>query len=230
MLPELVAKPQQGSGLYPVNSRKLLTIKDYLGYTLGLTPMWAFVVFHVLLQQGHPLIFEKLPLGEAARNVEVSWLTDVVRLSERREVIQRTLARAELPRLQKESLTPLEPVAVSVCGGQTPRGRPGTRMVMQGTVQRVCQRCLQSVEVKLDVQCAVEWVRGEAELDAADQDDEWDAMLLTDTVDLLPLVEDELLLAIPYAPMHSSCVPAGPSEAGDKPSPFAMLARLKTGG
>lgn len=155
---------------------------------------------------------------------------DMARLSERRETIQRSLGAAELPRLQKESGSPLGPVAVEVTGVQTPRGRPGSKMALQGAVERVCQRCLQGVDVKLDVKCAVEWVRSDAELDAADQEDEWDAMLLTDMVDLLPLVEDELLLAIPYAPMHASCVPAGPSEAGDKPSPFAMLARLKTGG
>ena len=38
-----------------------------------------------------------------------------------------------------------------------------------------------------------------------------------------------LLLAVPYAPMHEACEPAGATAAGDRVSPFAALAQLKRG-
>ena len=81
--------------------------------------------------------------------------------------------------------------------------------------------------IELAPQSAFEWVSTEAELDASDGDDQWDSVLAPDLFDLLPLLEDELLLAVPYAALHPSCNPAGASEAGEKFSPFTALAGLK---
>jgi uncharacterized protein len=54
--------------------------------------------------------------------------------------------------------------------------------------------------------------------------------------DLLGLLEDELLMALPLVPMHDECpvLPAfsagmvdAPESVPDKPNPFAALAQLK---
>ena len=155
------------------------------------------------------------------------WLMDVPRFTSRGERIEVQLAGKQLPRLRKESIKPLAPVTVQVVAARSPRGRPGMRVTLQGAIRMVCQRCLKSMDVVLSAKAAVEWVATQAELDAADADDHWDAMLMQEKIDLLPYLEDELLLAVPFAPVHADCQAAGRSEAGEKISPFAMLAGLK---
>jgi uncharacterized protein len=54
--------------------------------------------------------------------------------------------------------------------------------------------------------------------------------------DLLAVLEDELLMALPLVPMHDEC-PVAPvlqageddlaDEASEKPNPFALLSQLK---
>ena len=155
------------------------------------------------------------------------WLMDVPRFTSRGERIEVQLAGKQLPRLRKESIKPLAPVTVQVVAARSPRGRPGMRVTLQGAIRMVCQRCLKSMDVVLSAKAAVEWVATQAELEAADADDHWDAMLMQEKFDLLPYLEDELLLAVPFAPVHADCQAAGRSEAGEKISPFAMLAGLK---
>ena len=155
------------------------------------------------------------------------WLMDVPRFTSRGERIEVQLAGKQLPRLRKESIKPLASVTVQVVAARSPRGRPGMRVTLQGAIRMVCQRCLKSMDVVLSAKAAVEWVATQAELEAADADDHWDAMLMQEKFDLLPYLEDELLLAVPFAPVHADCQAAGRSEAGEKISPFAMLAGLK---
>lgn len=84
-------------------------------------------------------------------------------------------------------------------------------------------------------------VESEAELDQADDPDaapdEWIEPVLASThLDVLALVEDELILALPYVPMHDSCPMGGHQASGggaeddpdpDPPSPFEVLRQLK---
>ena len=165
------------------------------------------------------------PAEPAAADSE--WLMDVPRFTSRGERIEVQLAGKQLPRLRKESIKPLAPVTAQVVAARSPRGRPGMRVTLQGAIRMVCQRCLKSMDVVLSAKAAVEWVGTQAELEAADADDHWDAMLMQEKFDLLPYLEDELLLAVPFAPVHADCQAAGRSEAGEKISPFAMLAGLK---
>ena len=61
--------------------------------------------------------------------------------------------------------------------------------------------------------------------------------LQADSLDLVELIEDELILALPLVPRHEHCPVTLPASAADEgaedaaaepaPSPFAALARLK---
>jgi uncharacterized protein len=73
---------------------------------------------------------------------------------------------------------------------------------------------------------------------AMEQDDasEEDLLVMLPQFDLLGLLEDELLMALPLVPMHDECpvlptFSAGmmdvPESVPDKPNPFAALAQLK---
>lgn len=106
-------------------------------------------------------------------------------------------------------------------------------------VPLACQRCMGAVDVGLTVD---QWYRFVATEDIAmaedDQSDE-DLLVMEPHFDLLALLEDELLMAIPLVPMHDECPVAPTFSAGDdvlatpdpvndgKPNPFAVLAQLK---
>ncbi len=105
------------------------------------------------------------------------------------------------------------------------------------TVRLVCQRCLSEFELPLHVETRLQLVETEAEIEAEetgeDDPDALDQVLGSSFFDVLSLVEDELILALPYVPKHEVC-PSLPkeldsSEGGDtgRPSPFAVLAKLK---
>lgn len=101
-----------------------------------------------------------------------------------------------------------------------------------------CQRCLTEFDLPLRVETRLQLVETEAEIEAEDEEigeedpDSPDQVVGSAYFDVLSLVEDELILALPYVPKHEVC-PSLPkeldSEGGDadRPSPFAVLAKLK---
>jgi uncharacterized protein len=104
------------------------------------------------------------------------------------------------------------------------------------SVPLTCQRCMAAVQTPLLVD---QWYRFVATEDIAmEQDDasEEDLLVMAPQFDLLALLEDELLMALPLVPMHDECpvLPAFSAgvidtheDAPDKPNPFAALAQLK---
>ena len=100
-----------------------------------------------------------------------------------------------------------------------------------------CQRCLATVETPLQVARDFRFVATEAQAEAEDDASEEDVLALSQPFDLLALLEDELLMAIPLVPKHAVCPQAPKLQVADadfdaaeeeKPHPFAQLAQLKT--
>jgi uncharacterized protein len=99
-------------------------------------------------------------------------------------------------------------------------------------VRLQCQRCLQPVDVPLEVDRAFRFVRGEDAAAALDAEADDDVLELTRGFDLRDLVEDELLLALPLVPRHRDCTVPRPAPDDAPPTtaeahPFAVLAALK---
>ena len=115
-------------------------------------------------------------------------------------------------------------------------------------VPLTCQRCMSTVAMPLKID---QWFRFVAtEAIAMEQDDasEEDLLVMEPQFDLLSVLEDELLMALPLVPMHSQC-PVAPvmqageealapetgedkekhekRQTGEKTNPFAVLALLK---
>lgn len=121
-----------------------------------------------------------------------------------------------------------------------PSGEPAPwlRLTVLTTVPQICQRCLEPVEVP--VQVAREFRFVESEALAAQQDDECeeDLLVISRDFDLAALIEDEVLLALPLVPRHEVCPVKVKMAAADKdfdapaekPNPFAVLANLKKPG
>ncbi|MEJ5991014.1 YceD family protein [Ramlibacter sp. PS3R-8] len=102
----------------------------------------------------------------------------------------------------------------------------------------VCQRCLAPVEMPLAVRRSFRFVPDEATAAAEDDAAEEDLLALSHSFDLLELVEDELLMEVPVAPMHEVCPQPVKMSAvdddfdtagGQRENPFAVLGRIKAG-
>ena len=99
-----------------------------------------------------------------------------------------------------------------------------------------CQRCLGSVELPVSFDRSFRFVENEELAAVLDEDSEEDVLALSKDFDLLELVEDELILALPAVPKHDVCpVPVVLQVADaefvdapvEKPNPFAALEQLK---
>ncbi len=102
------------------------------------------------------------------------------------------------------------------------------------TLELVCQRCLQGLPQALNVVRSFRFVKDEAEAERLDEHSEDDVLALGPPLDLLALVEDELILALPLIPRHEVCphpltaqagMPRGSTSLGD--NAFALLATLR---
>jgi len=98
---------------------------------------------------------------------------------------------------------------------------------LNGALNLVCQRCLGSLQWPLRIHSRLVLIEAGAVWPDDDLlDDGSDPIDATPALDVLALIEDELLLALPIAPMHGNCR-AGAVSVADVASPFAKLAGLK---
>jgi len=120
-------------------------------------------------------------------------------------------------------------VKYELTGVRDARGRPGLRLKVRGTLQLRCQRCLEPMAFEVDTDETLVLAATLAEIHAEPGDaNAPDRVVAGKEMSLRDLVEDELILAIPYAPRHESCTAAGEEaeKAADKVSPFAGLRGL----
>lgn len=81
---------------------------------------------------------------------------------------------------------------------------------IQASVELICQRCLEPMKLELELAVRLGIVRSDAEAVALPSERE--PLLVEDgTVSLAALVEDELILGLPSAPLHPTgrCQPPG---------------------
>ena len=117
-------------------------------------------------------------------------------------------------------------------------GQPDTWLHLEAntTVPMTCQRCMGAVQTPLQINQWYRFVVSEEIAMAEDDASEEDLLVMAPQFDLLALLEDELLMALPLVPMHEVCPVAPLLSAGDlggdvdeeaRPHPFAALAQLK---
>jgi uncharacterized protein len=126
---------------------------------------------------------------------------DAIRLARERNVIEGSVDPNALSRIA-EQLTGPGSVAWRVEGTSDPAGRPALRIGLRGSVTLECQRCLDDFAWLVDVTTEVLLARDDAELAALDADRSLEVVLAEGPLDPLALVEDELVLALPFAPRH----------------------------
>lgn len=113
-------------------------------------------------------------------------------------------------------------------GGRDREGKSFLGLRAEGNLNLRCQRCLSPLPFRLEVDSRLLLVApGEEWPDDELADDGMDAIEAGREQAVLPLIEDEVLLALPIAPRHEDCRPPQAAGAEQRPSPFAVLAGLK---
>jgi uncharacterized protein len=111
-------------------------------------------------------------------------------------------------------------------------------LTAEAKVPLTCQRCMGVVETPVEVDQWYRFVASEDIAMAEDDQSEEDLLVMEPQFDLLAVLEDELLMALPLVPMHEQCpvMPklqageadiAGEPDSGKKPNPFDVLAQFK---
>ena len=167
---------------------------------------------------------------------------DVRRLATDAAEMSGEIAQEQLDRLRSSLVAPLAdlpatPVAWRARGES--RAITGSanqlrlHLHLHTRVALTCQRCLQRMEETLDIERSFLFVPGEDDAARLDEESDEDVLVLPRQLDLLELIEDELILALPLVPRHVECPqplanPAADAEA-DAPAqnPFAVLAALR---
>lgn len=151
------------------------------------------------------------------------------------------LPLSALPRLRDQLTGDVQkPVQWSLRGFERTRaGLPPQAMVVlrvRADVGLVCQRCLHEMVQTIDDAVQFRLVIGEPPLTQEEIEAEDEALPAQDPLDVLELIEDQLILAMPLVPMHPVCPHTAPGAraAGSDVSatrdglqrPFAQLRTL----
>jgi len=135
-----------------------------------------------------------------------------------------TLPLSSFPRLQDVLVSDKGEAAYTLQGVRDERGRPSLRLQVRATLQLRCQRCLGALEHDVDTDEILVLAASQAEIDADPMTVEAPSRVVAEKeMAVSALVEDELILALPYAPRHEDCEarPEGHERAAT--SPFAGL-------
>lgn len=139
------------------------------------------------------------------------------------------MAVAGMLRLQDVLASPEGKISYFVRGYQDKSGKPMLELEMNGSCQLICQRCLSGFDYPVHLVSHL-LLEQEGEMDELSHDDEGPESIPADKhLDVEALLEDELLLSLPFAPKH----PPGVCEAvvkgaeQESSSAFAALAKLK---
>jgi len=143
---------------------------------------------------------------------------------------QGTLPLEVFPRLRDVLAAAAGEVSYSLEGMRDERGRPALRLKVRGTLPLRCQRCLDVLpyEVKSDETLVLAATQAEIEAEHADASLP-DRLLAGEAMSVRDLVEDELILELPYAPRHDACEARAKAAGDEKVSPFAGLRGMLRG-
>ena len=133
----------------------------------------------------------------------------------------------DFPRLRDMLAEHAGEVRYTIDGVRDGRGRPGLRVTVQGTLQLRCQRCLEAMPFEVHSDETLVLAGSVAEIHAEPADvNAADRVVAGREMPVRDLIEDELILAVPYAPRHEGCSARPSPEAQTKTSPFAGLRGL----
>lgn len=137
---------------------------------------------------------------------------------------------SEFPRLRELLYDGQGSIEYELRGVRDVLGRPGMALHVTGSLRLACRRCLEPVRIALDEESQLWLAHSQAEIDAQPlAADGPDGIVATREMSVRDMVEDELLLALPYAPQHEDCPAGADAPPGTRQSPFAGLRGMLRG-
>lgn len=142
-------------------------------------------------------------------------------------------------RLQLNELSRLDEVLFNADGyldfevsGEVAGSNAFLNLKLDGQLPLVCQRCLGAFDFMLRVRSRIMMIEpGSPWPDDTQvgglEDETCDAIEGARELDIIPLIEEEILLALPISPRHEECRLREVASLPGVTSPFAQLARLK---
>ncbi|MDB5763491.1 MAG: hypothetical protein JWQ21_2486 [Herminiimonas sp.] len=152
------------------------------------------------------------------------------RLKERREG---EIAVSDFARLVEELGNKSGTLQWSLQGGADKLDHPQLTLSVSGVVQLRCQRCLAPFAFTIASESILILAKDEASADEIDDllaDDTIDVIVGSRSLDVIGLIEDEALLALPISPKHATCLDQATADALNNTkadSPFSVLKNLK---
>lgn len=143
--------------------------------------------------------------------------------------LQGKLPITDLPRVLDLLVDSVGDLSYSIVGALGSRNRPQLRLLLDGMLSVCCQRCLEGIDYPLEVRSLLEIVNDENDLTQEElEDDSKDFLPAQSELDVVALIEDEIILNLPSAPRHESCVLPDAGLGVGKISPFSVLRGLKS--
>jgi uncharacterized protein len=155
---------------------------------------------------------------------------DSLEFARTEQILRGSLPIPGLTRLQDSLYDAVGLVDFVVQGGHDARRRPTLSLEVSGVLHLRCQRCLGQLDFPLRlVGTLLLGSPGDAAPDGpADEESEW--IEASAQLDVASLVEEEIILGLPYSPRHpeGQCRARHDAQAGDtQQSAFEKLAALK---
>jgi len=131
---------------------------------------------------------------------------DAFRLARDRGVLEGDIDAATFPRVADLLASSPVPVHWRIRGGADAVGRPALTVEVDASVPLECQRCLETMTQPIVQRTELVLAANEAELAQLDEQTASEVLLADQPIDPLALVEDELVLGLPYIPRHAEDV------------------------
>ena len=170
-----------------------------------------------------------------------SILIDNLVFAKNNEQLTGILTQADFPRLAEllqsestysaDSNAKLAPSSINYTlqGNSDAVGQHYLHLKLNANITTTCQRCMTEMPLKLELN--FNYLIGDAavndiEASEIEGSDDLDLQQASVAMDLKALIEDEIIMAMPIAPIHQEDCGAIITQSGDKANPFAALKGL----
>ncbi len=112
-------------------------------------------------------------------------------------------------------------ISFELTGAAKQLRNPSLHLHLDAQLPVICQRCLEAMLVQLNLN--FDYIICNEMPTETDENDDTDWLEAAPEMDVQTLIEDEILLAMPIAPMHAHDCSKLNMQSGEKPNPFAAL-------
>jgi uncharacterized protein len=159
-------------------------------------------------------------------------LKDPKEFCRRNEKLEGGVPVAGFPRLAALCSNPSDELKWWLEGSHSASGDIQLDLTVSGKLDLVCQRCLDTFSYSLDSKISLLLAATEEEADEMESrladNDPVEVIVGGDSVNIMELIEDEVLLSIPLSPRHDACPNVPLDKLVKKPdSPFSALEGMK---